>query len=166
VRIQFFVPGIPKPGGSKRAFINRKTGRPIITEDCKSTRDWRTAVVFAANEQFEHPFTGPLSVRFDFLFLRPRAHFGTGRNVECLKKSAPIYPAVRPDTTKLIRSTEDALKGIAWKDDAQVVTQFACKRYAQRGGALITVARQHVADSEGYSGYEIYSHRQDHGQGA
>jgi Holliday junction resolvase RusA-like endonuclease len=145
VRIQFFVPGIPKPGGSKRAFINRKTGRPIITEDCKSSRDWRTAVAFAANEQFEYPFAGPLSVHFDFLFLRPRGHFGTGRSAEYLKKSAPIYPAVRPDTTKLIRSTEDALKGIAWKDDAQVVTQSACKRYAQRGGAIITV-------------YEIYSH--------
>lgn len=140
--IQFFVPGIPKPGGSKRAFINRKTGRPVITEDCKGSKDWRTAVAFAADQAFQQPcglFFGPVSVRFDFLFLRPRGHFGSGRNAGSVKESAPDYPAVRPDVTKLIRSTEDALKGIAWIDDAQVVTQFACKRYAGRSGALITI---------------------------
>jgi Holliday junction resolvase RusA-like endonuclease len=41
---------------------------------------------------------------------------------------------VAPDTTKLVRSTEDALKGICWRDDSQVVYQVASKEYAARGG--------------------------------
>ena len=137
--VQFFVPGIPKPGGSKRAFINRKTGRAIVTEDCKGSKDWRTAVAFAADQAFQEPLTGPLAALFEFLVLRPQGHFGTGKNADCVRQSAPPYPAVRPDLTKLIRSTEDALKAIAWVDDAQVVTQRAIKRYAQRAGCLITI---------------------------
>ena len=34
--ISFWVPGIPKPAGSKRGFVNRKTGGVIITDACKN----------------------------------------------------------------------------------------------------------------------------------
>lgn len=83
---------------------------------------------------------GPLRVRFDFVFPRPAGHFGTGKNASVLKPSAPPYPAQRPDTTKLVRSAEDALKGILWRDDSQIVSQFATKRYGPQAGMAITVA--------------------------
>jgi len=133
--IHFWVPGVPQPGGSKRAFVNRKTGRPIITEDNTRSKDWRTAVAFMAAEVIKEPLTGPLSVRFEFLLLRPRGHYGK-RGV---RSSAPEYPAVRPDVSKLVRPTEDALKGIAWHDDSQIVSQEASKRYALTAGAWITI---------------------------
>lgn len=36
---------------------------------------------------------------------------------------------VKPDTDKLIRSTLDALTGVAYDDDSQVVNISACKIY-------------------------------------
>jgi len=127
--VTFFVPGIPRPGGSKRGFVIPKTKRVIITEDCKRSKDWKTAVAFAAHAQILNPFEGALKLEITFMFPRPKGHFGTGKNAGILRYTAPCFPHVRPDATKLVRSTEDALKGIAWLDDSQIVDQHAMKVY-------------------------------------
>ena len=137
--ITFFVPGIPRPGGSKRGFYIPKLNRVVITEDCKKSKDWRTSVAWAAAEHIPEPLTGPLMARFCFRLPRPKGHYGSGRNSSNLKSSAPPWPAVKPDVTKLVRSTEDSLKGIAWIDDSQVVSQHATKEYG-RPGCEITIA--------------------------
>jgi Holliday junction resolvase RusA-like endonuclease len=144
--ISFFAPGIPAPGGSKKAFVIPGTNRARVVEDAKRNAPWR-AVVSLAAETVIHtntfgcifPLTGPLAVRFVFTFPRPRCHFGTGRNADKLKPSAPRFPAVKPDTTKVIRSTEDALTGILWVDDARIVEQRGRKVYGDRPGALVEV---------------------------
>ena len=85
--------------------------------------------------------TGPLSVSFSFAMPRPGSHYGTGRNADKLKPSAPAGHTSKPDITKLIRSTEDALKGIAWVDDTQIVSQSAGKMYTndRRPGCWIMI---------------------------
>jgi len=133
---RWFTPGIPRPGGSKRAFVNPKTGRAIVTEDCKRSKDWRACVALAGREHFEKPLLGPLRVSFEFHFLRPKGHYGK----KGVRPSAPTYPAVRPDVSKCIRSTEDALTGIAWRDDSQIVQQVAVKVYTDSSsGAWIEI---------------------------
>lgn len=137
---EFFVPGIPKPGGSKKAFRHAKTGKIIVTDSCKGNKDWRAVVALAATEAFrEGPLTGPLQVEFGFCLLRPKGHFGTGKRAAEIRSSAPTYPTVKPDTTKLIRSTEDAMTGIVWRDDSQIVIQHGTKVYSDRAGCLVTV---------------------------
>jgi Holliday junction resolvase RusA-like endonuclease len=39
----------------------------------------------------------------------------------------------RPDATKLWRPTEDALTGIVWRDDSQIIRQLVRKRYCGPG---------------------------------
>ena len=137
----FWVPGIPKPGGSKRVFLNRKTGKPIVTDAAgKGNKEWRAQVAYMASKVFLTPMLGPLELTIDFRFLRPLGHYGSGKNLGLVKVSAPPFPEVRPDLTKLIRSTEDALTGIAWRDDAQVVRQHVNKDYGATPGAWITVS--------------------------
>jgi crossover junction endodeoxyribonuclease RusA len=87
------------------------------------------------------PLEGPLFVAFTFFQLRPRNHFGTGKNAAILKPSAPRFPAVKPDTTKLIRAAEDALKSICWVDDSQIVHQIGRKVYGDRPGLRIIIKR-------------------------
>jgi Holliday junction resolvase RusA-like endonuclease len=125
--IRFFVPGIPSPGGSKKAFV--VAGKARIVEDCKRNADWRATVAMVAGQAFASPYIGPVAAEFLFLMPRPKSHYCKAG----IRRTAPAYPAVKPDTTKLIRSTEDALKGIAWLDDSQVVSQHALKRYAEIG---------------------------------
>lgn len=139
----FFVPGIPRSGGSKRAFVNPKTGRPIITEASnKANKEWRSSVVHFAYNEYHGPLLDePLRVTFEFHLVRPKGHFGTGRNAGVRKASAPPFPAGQPDATKLVRSTEDACTGILWKDDARIVEQIARKVYSERPGCRIIVER-------------------------
>lgn len=128
--LEFWVPGIPQPGGSKKGFVNPRTRRVVIVEDAKRNKDWRAVVSLAARETYEGtPLQGPLSLRVTFYLPRPRGHYRTGRNAHALRDSAPHFPTTKPDTTKLLRSTEDALSGILWGDDSQIVKQYAAKRY-------------------------------------
>jgi len=136
--VRFWVPGAPQPGGSKRGFVNPKTGRVVIIDDAKYNREWRTCVAAYARAAFaDQPVTGPLRLEITFVVRRPKGHWGTGRNAGSVKASAPMYPGVRPDLTTLLRSTEDALTGILWVDDAQIVEQLVRKRYGHSAGARI-----------------------------
>ena len=137
--LSFWVPGVPQPGGSKKGFYNAKLKRVLITEAAGKNKDWRASVAQCGREAAKEILEGPLRVRFEFVFIRPKGHFGAGKREGTLKNSAPLFPAGRPDTTKLIRSTEDALTGILWRDDSQIVTQYGYKRYGNQAGALITV---------------------------
>ena len=41
----FFVPDTPRSGGSKKGFVNPKTGRVIVTESSASkNKEWRASV--------------------------------------------------------------------------------------------------------------------------
>jgi Holliday junction resolvase RusA-like endonuclease len=141
--IEIWVPGKPEPGGSKKGFaIPRKDDpkkfRAIVTEDNRKSKPWREAVAWAAVEAFRmgQPFDGPLDVEFRFYVPRPKGHFGKNGIRPAMRFKQPV---TKPDVTKLIRSTEDALKGIAWGDDSQIVSQAGRKFYSGRPGALITI---------------------------
>lgn len=127
--IEFTVHGIPKPAGSKRAFLNPKTKRIVVTDDCKTGRDWKASMQAAAIEAMagDDPATGPLGLHVTFWMPRPKSHY---RKDGTVKESAPDWHDIRPDATKLLRCAEDAMTGIVWRDDAQVVSQEVTKRYA------------------------------------
>ncbi len=131
-RIKFFVPGKPRPAGSKRAIHHRVTGKIIVLDmSGKPGKAWRKAVAVAAKAAMcGPPLDVPLRLHLIFVFSRPKSHYGTGRNRANLKASAPRLPGVQPDATKLLRSVEDAMTGIVYEDDALIVYQLVEKCYA------------------------------------
>ena len=148
--VSFFVLGIPAPGGSKKAFPIFRNGsagekvfvRSLIVDDAgQRNKDWRSNVGWAGREAMGKAglrlFAEPLEVSFTFTMPRLKSHKNAKGE---LKASAPVWHTVRPDTTKLIRSTEDALKGIVWLDDSQIAVQRASKRYGDTPGCCITVS--------------------------
>ena len=146
--VSFFVLGTPKPGGSKKAIHHKTTGRIIVMDDGgKATKDWRKAVATEALRHFKQPLHGPLSVRCCLRLPRPKAHYKSD-GVTLRDWAVNMQPTTRPDATKLWRSTEDAMTGIVWNDDAQIVYQVVYKVYSVTPGANITVA---VMEREGIS---------------
>lgn len=134
--LTFFVPGIPATAGSKR--LVRFGARFGITEDCKRSKPWRASVQgFAVDGMRGNPglWEGPLEVSFLFSVTRPLGHVGR----KGLKPSAPEFPAKKPDLLKFARAVEDALTGVVWRDDAQIVTEHLHKRYGADPGVWITV---------------------------
>lgn len=132
--IQFFVPGIAATSGSKTGFVikSKKTGknRVIMAPANKKQKPWMAHVRAVAVENYPGPpLSGAVKVSFGFFLPRPKGHFGSGKNADKLKTSAPDYPTTKPDLTKLVRAAEDALVGIIWKDDSQVVLNRCGKEY-------------------------------------
>lgn len=139
----FTVYGVPAPAGSKRGFYNAKTERVIITDDSTRSRPWKAVVSDAAVDAMRDrsPLNGPLMLSLSFTVTRPKGHYRTGRNAGQLRDSAPDYPTVKPDLLKLARAVEDALTGIVYRDDSQIVDERLHKRYGDRPGVAVTVER-------------------------
>lgn len=129
--VHFTVPGIAAPAGSKKGFYNKKAGRVIITDDSKRSRPWKAQVSEAAIEAMHggELLDGPLLLEITFWMPRPKGHFGSGKNAAVVRASAPWAPTVKPDLLKLARAVEDALTGIVYRDDAQVITEILQKAY-------------------------------------
>lgn len=141
-QISFTVPGIPAPGGSKKAFIPKGWSRAIITDAAgEKNREWKAAVAFAAYEAMKSQgettlFSGPMEMEVIFYMPRTKAHFNSKGE---LRGDAPLHHTNRPDVSKTTRSTEDAMTGVVWEDDSEVVQITARKLYGSPTGALIRV---------------------------
>lgn len=119
--ITLTVYGLPAPQGSKR-----HVGNGVMIESSAKVKPWRQDVKQAALDTVHGiadwtPLDGPLVASMTFTFARPKGHYRTGRNAHLLRDTAPARPAVTPDLSKILRSTEDALTGVIWADDARVV---------------------------------------------
>lgn len=133
--IRFKVAGKPATAGSKRGYpIKRKDGSVgvAMAPDNKRSKAWMAMVHGAASDAVEglEMIRGPVHLILKFHFLRPKSHYRTGKQAERLKDSAPDHHTKKPDLTKLVRCVEDAIKGVVWADDSQVVRQSVEKVYS------------------------------------
>lgn len=133
VVITFTVYGRPQPAGSKRGFPIKRANGSIgvaISDDNPKSRDWKNAVASAAREVYHGDLLrGPLLLKLTFHRPRPGGHFGaTGLNK---KGRETEHPVSKPDLLKLARGVEDALTGIVWADDAQIVEEVLSKQWGE-----------------------------------
>lgn len=126
MKLTIEVHGRPAPQGSKRAYVNKHTGRVNMKESSEKVGPWREAVKLAAMREISTiaawtPIDGPVFAKMTFYFRRP--------------KSAPrrvTHPVTRAsgDLSKLQRATEDALvdAGVL-VDDSVIVGYVAGKEF-------------------------------------
>lgn len=72
-----------------------------------------------------------LAVTLRFYTASPAYRYGSGRNSHLLKDNAPARPHKKPDVDKWARHTLDAMTGVIYADDGQVVDLLCAKRYAE-----------------------------------
>lgn len=139
--IDIDVRGTPITQGSMKPY--RLPDGKIAMRYAAAVYVWRGQVQQAVAQLDHDIITGPVKVMLKFQLLRPRGHYGTGRNADIVKASAPSWPAGgrRDDLDKLVRCILDAITDAGlWKDDAQVVILLADKRYVdERPGVRISV---------------------------
>ena len=144
--VQFFAAGTPRTKGSTRSFAHAATGKVVTLGANKRTKSWQGVIAHAANEAGATPAAKGEAVDISvvFTFSRPKSHYGTGRNAERLKPSAPARPTTRKqgDLDKLLRALLDGLDGVAYEDDSQVASIRCAKEWrdgSKPEGALVTI---------------------------
>ena len=129
------VIGKPAPQGSK---VRTRYG---MREASEYVAPWRNQVVSSCIEQFINEgkiISDPVRIDIRFQFHRPKAHFGTGKNKDLVKASAPRFPSSKiiGDIDKLCRSTLDGLSvpsgGMLLEDDSLVMKLKASKTYIKK----------------------------------
>lgn len=121
-----FVPGIPRPQGSKR-----HVGNGVMVESSRHVKAWRAAVTLVARAHLSRigwvTPAGPVAVSLTFLLPRPQRP----------RDPLPITP---PDIDKLARAALDGLTlAGAFADDKQVTDLAVIKRYAGAAGPGLLV---------------------------
>jgi Holliday junction resolvase RusA-like endonuclease len=142
--ISFTVYGEAEPAGSKTAGVTNY-GRRFVRDANPASYEWKRLVSQVAGAQMNgaEQLEGPLSLVLTFVRTRPKRHFGK----RGLLPSAPAYPTVKPDALKLARAVEDALSGVVYRDDAQVVEQVARKVYGEPARVEIAVREIEAEDA-------------------
>ncbi len=112
----FTIPG--KPVAWQRAGMNGAGKGPAVLYTKSPSRAYQSLIREAAQKVW---LTGPSDAGFllgVYLYVkRPKSHF----NKKGLKADAPVKCMRRPDLDNLSKQVGDALNGVVWHDDAQVV---------------------------------------------
>ena len=138
--IEFTVYATPTPQGSMKGFVlpgkNGAKARAILTSDNSKLRPYRqevtrSAMVAMSERGVPEPFADkhvPVSITFDFYIAKPKS----------VSKKRTEH-VVKPDLSKLIRSTEDAMTGVIYSDDAQIIAFNTRKHYGSPERVVIAV---------------------------
>ncbi len=129
--ISFVVPG--QPVAKARARTVRTKSGASRTFTPAATVAFEDRVRMAARVVGVRPVTGPLCMTVLFLFSCPKSRH---------RKRTPRQQepkTTKPDLSNLLKSVEDALNGIAYQDDAQLVRVVVEKHWAAQGEQPRTV---------------------------
>ena len=126
----FEVPGPFATKGSTLAFRDYHTGKIRTKTDSKHGQSFAAAVQWAAKRAGVQiiPKGRGVTLSVVYGFARPK-----GRD------RLRVDPCVRPDVDKLVRALLDALTGVAYHDDGQVVALSVRKIYAPSVVAKVCV---------------------------
>ncbi len=140
--LEFVVIGTPVPQGSK---TRTRWG---MREDNPNTKPWRATVAAEAALAWRRELLSePVAVEATFVFSRLKSHFGTGRNEDVLKASAPFWHRTKPDGDKLARAVGDALTGTVLRDDSQIVSWTIRKVYGSPARAVLRILEPDPLDA-------------------
>lgn len=119
------VDGIPQGKGRPR--FSRKTGNvytPSKTRSYENSLKWEAKIAMKGK-----PWTGPVYVEVRACMPLPKT-----------KPKSP-WPTGKPDCDNFLKVSLDALNGIVWVDDAQVVAATIHKEYDNHPRLHITARR-------------------------
>lgn len=130
--ILFEVRGKPVTQGSMRAYLPKGSRFPVVTHANPKTAEWRNLVAMEARRVAPAtPWLGPVKITLVFRLQRPKGHYHPKSGE--LRADAARHPSSPPDASKLLRAVEDALTGLIYRDDAQIVHAVVWKQYGIPG---------------------------------
>lgn len=125
---EFSVHGAPQ--GKARPRFSRRRGT-VTTYTPQKTVDYEREVVRAYKSACGGLFFGekiPLAARITAYFKPPK---NTRCNVRQAMYRGDILPTKKPDADNIAKAICDALNGVAYHDDAQIIIMRVAKKYGE-----------------------------------
>jgi Holliday junction resolvase RusA-like endonuclease len=133
--VTFKVDGTPVPKGRAR-YVRR--GNHISTYTPDKTRNYESLIKEAAIEAMgsSEPLETPVTL---YLYIRaPIPKSLPKKRIEaCLNGSEK--PIKKPDASNVLKSVEDAMNGVVYKDDSQIINLHVTKVYSTLAGVDVCV---------------------------
>ena len=124
--LSLFVPGNPVSQGRGRIV---RVGKFSKIADPIESRNWKNYVKVIASECRCDPlWEGPLRIIIRFGFLRPKS----------ISKKV-IWRDKKPDIDNVFKACADALEGIIYRNDSQIVGVKMTKKYSDTPGVSIQI---------------------------
>ena len=132
--IQFTVFGEPVAQGRPRF---ARMGAGVRAYDPEKSRTYKDYVRAAALEvKPDVPLEGPLLLMVEAYRSIPKS---MSKKKQAAALAGSLQPTTKPDLDNIIKGLKDALKGIIWRDDSQVVNIIAGKWYSDRPRVKVIV---------------------------
>ena len=123
----FTVKGQPKGKGRPKFTKNGHVYTP------ESTRIYEEEIKLRYKEKFKNEMLdGNIAVEV-FINKKPDSYLGIRKYNKLLGK----YCNIKPDTDNVVKAVLDALNGVAYADDKNVVEIYAVKKYASESSLVI-----------------------------
>jgi Holliday junction resolvase RusA-like endonuclease len=133
--VEFTIDGPPHGKGRPRF---RRFGNFVSTYTDAKTKTYETLVKEAAKQAMgsSPPLEGP--VRFDCLIMLPvPKSYSKTRSMDCLMGRE--WPLKKPDWDNVAKSVADAMNGVVFLDDTQIVIARIVKIYAKDAGVEVKI---------------------------
>jgi len=133
--LKFSVPGKVI---AKQSFRYTKDGVKYTNSSVKTYANWvRICFQRAYPEHLPSVFfEKALKIRIVAYFEIPKSY---SKKKKEMAKKGQIRPIVKPDTDNISKNIKDALNGIAYPDDKQVVSEHIYKCYSENASAEIEI---------------------------
>jgi Holliday junction resolvase RusA-like endonuclease len=135
MRFDIVIQTKPIPQARPRFYIRHRGLKAFIgAYDPKKSKNFKEVVAWHAKIKamevgLKEPCQDPIALEIVFQMGKP---------------NGSRYHTKRPDLDNLVKSVKDALTGIIWKDDAQIIRLTAEKRYGQE---MVVISVMSVEES-------------------
>lgn len=129
------IPGTMRGKGRPRFTNAGGFGRAYTDAATANAETWVRAC--AMDQVGQHVLDGPVSLAMDIAIVPP-ASWPKKRRADAL--AGATFPTGKPDLDNCLKLVADALNGILWRDDKQIVRVVARKFYADQAQTVLRVA--------------------------
>ena len=134
MQIEFTIAGDPQGQGRPRL---ARQGKFVHTYDPPKSREYKAKVAQSFQQAYVgKPLTKPVKITIRAVFGIPKS-YSKARTRACLEGLE--WPTKKPDTDNIEKGVYDALNGLAYEDDKQIVQASVYKVYGPQAKVVVSL---------------------------
>lgn len=134
MQIEFTIDGEPQGQGRPRF---ARQGKFVHTYDPPKSRQYKAKVAQSFQRAYMgEPLAKPVKITITAVFGVPKS-YSKGRTEACLEGRE--WPTKKPDADNIEKGIYDALNGLAYEDDKQIVMTKTAKVYGPVGKVKVVI---------------------------